>query len=99
MAWHGCFHCAVRGVTYEGRLCDLCAEAWGAKSVETVNSRKGYHYRVGTRGPWRKFENAPEESPDWAGFQDRPGGPPVWPKYGMIYVGDKHPRKGRERDE
>ncbi len=99
MAWHGCFQCAIRGVTYEGRLCDLCAESWGARSVETVNSRKGYQYRLFARGPWQKFENAPEESADWQGFQDRPDGPPVWPPVGRIYVGDKHPRKGRERDE
>ena len=24
MAWHGCFHCAIRYVNYEGRLCDRC---------------------------------------------------------------------------
>ena len=99
MAWHGCAHCWTRGVNLEGRLCERCREAWDAKSNETCNCRKCYHLRAERRSVWYRFENAPEESPDWQGFQDSPGGPPVWPKYGLIYVGDKHPRKGRERDE
>lgn len=96
MAWHGCFHCAIRYVDLEGRLCERCREIWGVKSNETCNCRKCYHSRVERRSVWFRFENAPEESPDWAGFLDSPDGDPVWPKYGTIYVGENHPRKGKE---
>ena len=78
MSWHGCVHCAIRGVDREGLLCHLCAEEWGHRTAATCPSRKCYFWRM-DRGGGRAFLNAPENEPDWKGYLDRPNGDPVLP--------------------
>lgn len=78
MSWHGCTHCAIRGVHEAGVLCQECRERWGHRTARTCPCRKCYFWRW-DHGSRHAYPNAPENQPDWKGYLDEPDGVPELP--------------------